>query len=288
MIITFVMASLIVSMTLAATTTTQYQSVKAQQPPTATQLPIFPQAPSTTQHLPVQTVQDHSHIVTTVTKTGEAPTGPIVIIPPVPGGGENGTILTPGENVSGGVPENVTIVAPDGNVTEIPNGNVTVIDNETVIITAPPERNITETPGNVTIIDPPHIATLPVFPTGQQPANCTCNQTNQPIPPVVVTPAPGQNITTGEPPRAQQLPTLPLPPTIPNNAPPQIQQLPSLPAAGNQTGNSTGNEVQTLPANNSTSNNSTTPVNAVQIFPGFHINKVSYAYNGVNSEFLNK
>lgn len=264
----------------------------------ATQLPTMPLIPPVEKHLPVETVQDQNHIVTTVTKNGESPTGPIIILPPPSGTGENGTILTPGENATNEAPGNITIISPGGNVTEIP-GNITNIGNDTIII-APPDRNITETPGNVTIIDPPRPAQLPVLPS----ANCTCNQAPaQPIPPVVVTPAPGQNITNGsqqqpsqQPPQAQQLPVFPN--SGGNNTnqsagtatPPRIQQLPTLPTGtNNQTSNTGSNETQTNPANNST--NSTTPVSTIAIspfLPGYHINSISYKYDGVNNQYLNR
>lgn len=256
-------------------------TTKAQ--PTITTLPSLPQSG----HLPVTTVQDENHIVTTVTKSGNAPTGPIIIIPPAEGTGDNGTILTPGENVSSGVPENITIISPGGNITEVP-GNITNIGNDTVII-APPDRNITETPGNVTIIDPPTATTLPVIP-GTTPANnCTCNQ---PIPPVMVTPAPGQNITTGEQPQGNQSTTTPSTPAfpphiqqLPTNTPPQIQQLPVLPGPTNPASNPGSNETQTNPSNNST--NSTTPVSSSSpFFPGLHVSSINY--NGVNDQWLRK
>ena len=126
----------------------------------------------------ITTTQTDNQIIITITKdtsftpptegeggtgTPETPDGPIIIIPD-PGGSGNGTIITPGENTTlppegnitvpsqGG---NVTIVEPGGNVTQIePPTNVTVIDNDTVVI-APPDQPVTETPGNVTVIDPP-------------------------------------------------------------------------------------------------------------------------------------
>lgn len=104
----------------------------------------------------IKVVQDTDHIVITVTKNGAATEGPIVVIPPKEGEGNNGTILTPGENVTAGKPGegNVTIISPTGNITEVPNGNITQIDNSTVVVTEP-NRTVTETPANVTVIDPP-------------------------------------------------------------------------------------------------------------------------------------
>lgn len=237
------------------------------------------QVSNTGDHLPVHTVQTDDLIVTTVTKHGAAPEGPIIVVPPTEGH-ENGTIITPGENITVGNPGNVTVILPGGNVTEIP-GNVTSIGNDTVII-APPDRNITETPGNVTIIDPPR----PPVVNETVPAPCTCNQTQPSIPPVIVTPAPGQNVTTGE------QPPLPQPPITNNSGsnqtspignettttPPAQPQLP----ADNQTGNTGGNETQS--PNNSTGN-STTPV-SMMAFPGFHITSVNYV--GPNSQWLKK
>lgn len=181
-------------------------------------------------HLPTAIFQDNDKIVVAISKTGETPTGPIIIVPPVNGG--NGTIITPGENVTGGG-GNVTVIEPSGNVTEIPNGNVTVIDNETVVI-APPDRNITETPANVTVIDPP----APVKP------ECGCNNGTVVVPP-------GNNTVVVNPPTISTLPVFPAQnqtghtpsqlPSLPGNEN-RPAQLPALPGQGtNQSGNQTQN-----------------------------------------------
>lgn len=315
-VIPIALAALIISTALGAIA---IQSIKAQ--PRPTQLPanignMTNPTESTGNHLPVSTVQDDRLIVTTVTKNGEPPTGPIVVIPPEPDKPkDNGTILTPGGNVtapSGNVTTpaenvtttpgggNVTVISPGGNVTEIP-GNITAIGNDTIIITEP-GRNITETPGNVTVIDPP------VGQTEQPatPANCTCNQQPAPIPPVTITPAPGQNVTTIPHPaeNATTQPSPTTPPAAENNQTGNTSGLkPTHPIVMPPTSNETQNNPppannQTIPpANNSTGNNnntnSTEPPHATQlpaatILPEFHINSVSYKYNGVNTQWLNK
>lgn len=175
----------------------------------ATQLPANignntnPNEPSSAKsHLPVNTVQDHQFIVTTVTKGDAAPEGPIIVIPPTnQSGNENGTIIAPGENSTVTNPGNITIIQPGGNITEVSgNDTITPIDNETIVI-APPDRNITEVPigpdENITVIGPP------IKNETQPPATaapCACNNvTQQPLPPVLVTPAPGQNVETNNP-----------------------------------------------------------------------------------------
>lgn len=226
-------------------------------------------------HLPVHTTQDDRLIITTVTKSGEPPTGPVIILPPEPGK-DNGTIVTPDENITAENPGNITIISPGGNVTELP-GNITNVGNDTVIIT-PPDRNVTETPGNVTVISPPLGGNETVPP-------CTCQNQTQPqppttIPPVIISPAPGQNITqVPQPPAANNITTQPLPPVT---------------EGSNQTGNTTGNETQTGPINNATNSNSTEPPHATQlpaslsILPQFHTSNVKYVYNGVNTQWLNR
>lgn len=275
----------------------------------ATQLPAnipHPAANTTTAHLPVETYQNDNHIVITVTKNPEVPPGPIIVIPPPEGTNGNGTIITPGENVSAGNPGNITIITPGGNVTEVPSANDTVtrVDNETVVIT-PPDRNITETPANVTVIDPPpHPAQLPVI---EQPAAapCKCNQTS--IPPVTITPAPGQNVTTLPHPAEGNITSQPLPPatnqttttnetttssnqtTTTTPGPSNQTGFPAQLPAGNQTGNTTGgNQTQT----NTNSTTSSQPPHAQQlpavatIFPGFHVTKTNYI--GPNTQWLNR
>jgi hypothetical protein len=211
----------------------------------------------------IQGVDDGNHTVIVISKNGtKAPEGPVIVVPPkpelkpehpivLPPGSNNNTNNGNEQNQSGEIitpPANETIIiSPGGNITEIPGGNVTEIDNGTAIITDE-NRTITETPGNVTVIDPPQVTHPIVIPPKQ---NCTCQQqqnqsgsnNNGNIPPVVVTPAPGQNVTTNEPPHAAQLPVLPqekpMPPLVPN---------------GNQT-NNTGNRPQQLPSNNNNNDN---------------------------------
>lgn len=266
---------------------------------TATQLPVIPPAiPTAEDHLPVHTTQDDTHIITTVTKKGEAPTGPIVIIPPEPDKpNDNGSIITPAENITAENPGNITIISPGGNVTELP-GNITNVGNDTVII-APPDRNITEVPvtpnENITVIGPPHPEHPIVLPpnetnTAGQP--CTCNQTvsQQPIPPVLITPAPGQNVTTNapvleQPGGAHGNETFPTN-NATNPATPPVQ--PELPA-NNQTSNTGSNATQTNPAGNNTNTATQLPASVIQsspFLPGYNIHNI--AYNGVNNQYLNK
>jgi hypothetical protein len=270
-------------MTLAAFPTLVGIKTQAQ---TATQLPAnignntnpVGGATNENDHLPVHTVQDDNYIVTTITKQGKAPEGPIVVIPG-PGGSENGTIIAPGNNSTN---ENVTVITPGGNVTELP-GNVTNVGNDTVIV-APPDRNVTETPGNVTVISPP----LGNENQTTVPAPCTCNQTQPPatIPPVLITPAPGQNVTTN-PPVVEQPGGSHGNETFPaNNA---TQPNPPAGAGNNQTGNTGGNETQTNPANNNTNTATQLPASATvtsPFLPGYNIHNISY--KGVNNDFLNK
>jgi len=135
----------------------------------------------------IQTVQDENHIAITITKSGAPPNGPVIIVPPGGEGGKNGTILTPGDNgtknnttntgsnVTAPTSGNVTIIDQKGNITEVPNGNVTNVNNNTVVV-APVGQNVTVTPANVTVIDPP--VKQPPVPT------CSCEQQNQTTTPV--------------------------------------------------------------------------------------------------------
>jgi hypothetical protein len=87
---------------------------------------------------------------------------------------------------------NTVVIPPNGTVIEVP-GNITQIDNDTVIIT-PDNDTVTDLPGNVTVITPP------------EPEPCGCpepggNDTGTtepegPIDPVIVQPAPGQEVIT--------------------------------------------------------------------------------------------
>lgn len=193
----------------------------------------------------IQGVDDGNHTVITITKNGTEPTGPIIVVPPKPGENntqhENGTILTPPAN------NDTIIIIDNGTVTEIPNGNVTHVDNGTVII-SDENRTVTETPGNVTVIDPPKENQTSPAENATAAAPCACqNQTgNASIPPVVVTPAPGQNVTTSEPPPNQGSSAIP-PPA--NN---QTQ------TNGNETGgNNRPTQLPVFPSNNETQSNQT-------------------------------
>lgn len=136
-----------------------------------------------------------------------------------------------------------TVISQNGTVTEVPGGNVTVVDNGTVVV-APDNSTITTTPGNTTVIEPPRNETV----TPVQP--CNCNQTTQPtIPNVVVTPAPGQNVTTQAPPETPIPTPIPLPPIENNTNGPVI-----LPV-NNQTGN--GGVVGPETGGNTTNTNNT-------------------------------
>jgi len=154
-----------------------------------------------------------------------------------------------------------TVISSNGTVTEVPGGNVTIVDNGTVVV-APNGTDVSTTPSNVTVIVPPN-ATNPAQP-------CTCNQTNQTqkpsegIPPVIITPAPGQNVTT-KPPEITPLPpientTNPNPPVINNTNP-----VPPFPSNNQTTNNGTGN---------GTGNNTTNPVSS--IIPGFRPQAITY------------
>jgi len=214
--------------------------------------------------LPTTIFQDDKQIVTTITKSGEAPTGPIVVIPS-PEGGKNGTILTPGENKTA-ENGNVTIIQPNGNVTEVPGGNVTVIDNNTVVV-APPDRNVTTTPGNVTIIDPPTPTPVKNETGNNNNQTCTCQQNQSgsgSIPPVQVIPAPGQNVTVnggnnnnnGSGNQTNVTPNVPKNGTIPSGGPNNtaIQTPPLVPNNGNNGTNTNG----TANNNNNNGNNNGT------------------------------
>lgn len=132
----------------------------------------------------ITTTQDGNTITITITRAEGAPEGgeeipevpesPIIIIPD-PSGEGNGTVIVPEipVNVTGGtegggfetpVAEEppVIVIEPEGNATTVtPPSNVTVINNDTVVV-APPDQVVTETPGNVTIIDPPVVTEPPV------------------------------------------------------------------------------------------------------------------------------
>jgi hypothetical protein len=171
------------------------------------------QLPSGTAPFEINSAISEDRIVITIVKSSaaeELPDTPIVIIPPnETAGEENATVITPGEPTQLPVipgepapPANITIIEPDGNVTQVPAGN------------------ITETPGNVTVIDPP------------APEPCGC-------PPAE------------EPPTAVQLPVMPAgggnDTTIISNEttietpPPVITQLPATQEEESDDGNGDGN-----------------------------------------------
>ena len=130
---------------------------------------------------------------------------------------------------------NTVIIPSNGTIIEVP-GNVTAIDNDTVVI-APENETITELPGNVTVITP------------EPPAPCQCpaaaNETaapGGPLAPVVVQPAPGQEVVTrnGTELIANETQTEPIPIPPPEPVPEPV------PPVENQTGGGGGGN-ETLP-----------------------------------------
>lgn len=121
--------------------------------------------------------------------------------------------------------ENTTTVIPEnGTVIQVP-GNITVIDNDTVII-SPDNETITEIDGNITVISP-----IPPEPCGCPVVNETAPATEEPadgIPDVIITPAPGQNVTEV--------------PAAPSNETEVVAE----PPAGNETAPIAGNETTTV------------------------------------------
>jgi hypothetical protein len=81
---------------------------------------------------------------------------------------------------------NTVVIPPNGTIIEVP-GNVTVINNDTIVV-APENVTVTPLPGNVTVITPP------------EPEPCGCpspaENVTSPIGPVIVRPAPGQEVIT--------------------------------------------------------------------------------------------
>lgn len=144
----------------------------------------------------VQTVQDDSHIVITITKAGgEVPTGPVIVIPPnETDTGDNGTIITPEPNATGteGNDTDVIVIEPDGNVTQVP-GNVTNIDNSTVIV-APSNQTVTETDGGVVVVDPVPCGCPPVDEEPTAPIGNDTDGIIEPLPPVVEEPVTNDTI----------------------------------------------------------------------------------------------
>lgn len=177
----------------------------------------------------VKTIQDETHIVITITKEGAGQIAGPVVIPPLEN--ESGIVIVPvpptaptEENVTTTVPEeepaapgnetetapeepaievpsnNVTVIEPDGNVTQIPDGNVTNIDNSTVIVTDQ-NQTVTETPGDVIVIDPP-VCGCPAAPeeggaVEVPAANATETVEEAPAAPVEEAPAAGNDTGIG-------------------------------------------------------------------------------------------
>lgn len=146
---------------------------------------------------------------------------------------------------------NTVVIPPNGTIIEVP-GNVTVIDNNTVIVT-PDNNTVTPLPGNVTVITPPE----------PEPCACPPIEEQQPapgIPPVIVTPAPGQNVTTELPVIVVENATEPVPfpepvqnetagndtgPTLPVEPEPEPDN--QTDTGGNDTGLAPASLVQQLP-----------------------------------------
>ena len=147
-------------------------------------------------------------IVITIVKSSaeqELPEGPIVIIPPNQTEGEdNATVILPeppADNETGvSPPGNITIIQPDGEVSQLPFGNMTT------------------TPGNVTVIDPPTCGCPPAGSAEAEPGTPTQ---------LPITPPAAEE----QPPQAAQLPAE-QPPTatqLPAEQPPIATQLPATP-----------------------------------------------------------
>jgi hypothetical protein len=80
---------------------------------------------------------------------------------------------------------NTVVIPPNGTIVEVP-GNVTVINNDTVVV-APENVTVSQLPADVVVITPP------------EPEPCGCpppENVTSPIGPVVVRPAPGQEVIT--------------------------------------------------------------------------------------------
>lgn len=115
---------------------------------------------------------------------------------------------------------NTVVIPPNGTIIEVP-GNITQVDNDTVIIT-PDNETVTEIPdSNVTVITPPVPEPCGCPPAGGEGA---ANETAAApeIPPVLIRPAPGQNITE-------------VPPTDNVTIPEPVPVPPPEAAAGNET-----------------------------------------------------
>lgn len=122
---------------------------------------------------------------------------------------------------------NTVVIPPNGTIIEVP-GNITQVDNDTVVIT-PDNETVTPLPGNVTVITPPEPE-----PCGCPPANATGEG---PLAPVVVRPAPGQEVVAanGTELVVEQNQTQDAPIVFPEPAPPVPD------TGGNETGTG-GNE----------------------------------------------
>lgn len=128
---------------------------------------------------------------------------------------------------------NTVVIPPNGTIIEVP-GNVTQIDNDTVVI-VPENETVTEVPGNVTVITPPAPE-----PCGCPVANETTPAAEPEIPPVLIRPAPGQNITEVPPSDNVTIPVLPAEPS------------PPAPATNETTGGEFPTQLPVFPAENET------------------------------------
>lgn len=124
---------------------------------------------------------------------------PLIVVPPNETGGEqNVTVIEipqapePGNETAPTEGGNVTIIEPGGNISIIEDGNATIIDNETAVIVSPPDRNVTETPGDVVVIDPP-VANE----TAQEPCGCPPAGVEGAAPDIQLPPAAVGNVTEG-------------------------------------------------------------------------------------------
>lgn len=171
------------------------------------------------------TIQKNPNVSAGVPGELPPPDTPIIVIPPNETSGENVTIIPipPINESSPGGGGNVTIIEPGGNISIIEDGNATIIDNDTAVIVSPPDRNVTETPGDVVVIDPPVEETPPA--TGSNNTECTCPPvTGVPgAPPDIQLPPGNQsmisnntNITINEPAPPEPAPVEPLPPVDEN------------------------------------------------------------------------
>lgn len=142
---------------------------------------------------------------------------------------------------------NTVVIPPNGTIIEVP-GNVTQVDNDTVVI-VPENETVTELPGNVTVITPP------------EPEPCGCPEVppaeeegaaGGAIEPVLVAPAPGQEVitTNGTELIANESQEEPIPlPELPNGQ----QNVTDAPEPGTPANGEGGNETVTItPEENAT------------------------------------